>query len=93
MPRRYAAYPEEFQMLNVLSTAGASILGVGYVMPLFYFAWSCLYGKEAGPNPWKATGLEWQTSSPPPSHNFEITPVVTHGAYDYDAMKEELELA
>jgi cytochrome c oxidase subunit 1 len=93
MPRRYAAYPEEFQMLNVLSTAGASILGVGYVMPLFYFAWSCLYGKPAGPNPWKATGLEWQTSSPPPSHNFEITPVVTHGAYDYDAMKEELELA
>lgn len=93
MPRRYAAYPEEFQMLNVLSTAGASILGVGYVMPLFYFAWSCLYGKEAGPNPWKATGLEWQTSSPPPSHNFEITPVVTHGAYDYDAMKEELDLA
>jgi cytochrome c oxidase subunit 1 len=93
MPRRYAAYPEEFQMLNVLSTAGASILGVGYVMPLFYFAWSCLYGKKAGPNPWKATGLEWQTSSPPPTHNFEITPVVTHGAYDYEAMKEELELA
>jgi cytochrome c oxidase subunit I len=92
MPRRYAAYPEEFQMLNVLSTAGASILGVGYVLPLFYFLWSCRYGKDAGPNPWKATGLEWQTSSPPPSHNFEVTPVVTHDAYDYEGMKEELEL-
>ncbi len=29
MPRRYHAYPEEFQVLNVMSTAGASILGVG----------------------------------------------------------------
>jgi cytochrome c oxidase subunit 1 len=93
MPRRYAAYPEEFQLLNVLSTAGASILGVGYVMPLFYLLWSWRYGKDAGSNPWKATGLEWQTTSPPPTHNFEKTPVVTHGAYDYAAMKEELDLA
>jgi cytochrome c oxidase subunit 1 len=93
MPRRYAAYPEEFQLLNVLSTAGASILGVGYVMPLFYLLWSWRYGKDAGSNPWKATGLEWQTTSPPPTHNFEKTPVVTHGAYDYTAMKEELDLA
>jgi cytochrome c oxidase subunit I len=93
MPRRYAAYPEEFQMLNVLSTAGASILGVGYVMPLFYLIWSYRYGKDAPPNPWKATGLEWQTSSPPPTHNFEETPIVTHDAYDYEGMKEELGLA
>src|SRR6476660_7028810 len=34
MPRRYAAYPEEFQVLNILSTAGASILAVGYILPL-----------------------------------------------------------
>src|SRR5579885_1661461 len=34
MPRRYAAYPPEFQYLHILSTAGATILGVGYVMPL-----------------------------------------------------------
>src|SRR5579885_2321943 len=39
MPRRYAAYPPEFQVLNVLSTAGASILGVGYVLPLCYLIW------------------------------------------------------
>ncbi len=92
MPRRYAAYPEEFQMLNVLSTAGASILGVGYVLPLFYLLWSWKYGKVAGPNPWRATGLEWKTPSPPPKHNFEETPIVNVRPYDYEAMQEELGL-
>ncbi len=93
MPRRYAAYPEEFQMLHVLSTAGASILGVGYIMPLCYLIWAWKYGKNAGPNPWRATGLEWKTASPPPTHNFEVTPVVTAKLpYDYEAMKEELQL-
>ncbi len=93
MPRRYAAYPEEFQMLHVLSTAGASILGVGYIMPLCYLIWAWKYGKKAPPNPWRATGLEWKTASPPPTHNFEVTPVVTAKLpYDYEAMKEELQL-
>jgi len=92
MPRRYAAYPPEFQMLNALSTAGASILGVGYLMPLLYLVWSWRYGKPAPANPWKATTLEWQTPSPPPKHNFEVTPEVTGPPYDYDAMKEELGL-
>src|SRR5437588_6196320 len=85
MPRRYHAYSPEFQMLNVLSTAGASILGVGYVLPLIYFLWSLKRGRIAGPNPWRATGLEWQTSSPPPVHNFEETPIVTASPYLYDA--------
>jgi cytochrome c oxidase subunit 1 len=92
MPRRYAAYPPEFHMLNVLSTAGASILGVGYAFPLLYLLWSLKYGKPAGSNPWRATGLEWQTSSPPPRENFEVTPIVTRPAYDFEGMKEELHL-
>ncbi len=93
MPRRYAAYPPEFQMLHVLSTAGASILGVGYVLPLCYLIWAWHYGRDAGPNPWRATGLEWKTESPPPTHNFEVTPIVTaEQPYDYEAMKEELQL-
>src|SRR5213075_1741295 len=83
MPRRYHAYPAEFQVLNVMSTAGASILGLGYLMPLLYLAWSMRYGRPAGPNPWGATGLEWQTTSPPPIENFATTPVVTQEAYDY----------
>jgi len=84
MPRRYHVYPQEFQALNVLSTAGASILGLGYLMPLLYLTWSFFRGRRAGPNPWGATGLEWQTASPAPEHNFEETPVVTTGPYAYD---------
>ena len=59
MPRRYHVYPDEFQVLHVLSTAGASVLAVGYLLPLIYFAWSLRYGRVAGANPWGATGLEW----------------------------------
>src|SRR5262245_12570940 len=92
MPRRYHAYPAEFQVLNVMSTAGASILAVGYVLPMVYLIWSIRYGKTAGDNPWDATGLEWQTPSPPPTENFAVTPVVACDAYDYGAKEEEKEL-
>jgi cytochrome c oxidase subunit 1 len=85
LPRRYAMYPPNFQFLNIMSSAGASILAVGYVMPLFYLVWSLKYGPEAGPNPWGAKGLEWETASPPPVHNFDKTPVVTEEAYAYGA--------
>ncbi len=84
MPRRYYTYPPEWQSWNVLSSAGASILAVAYVLPLGYLGWSLLRGERAGPNPWRATGLEWQTSSPPPKDNFERTPVVTERPYQYD---------
>jgi cytochrome c oxidase subunit 1 len=86
MPRRYHTYPPEFQVLNVMSSAGASILGVGYLLPLLYLIWSLRYGPIAGPNPWRATGLEWQTSSPPPTDNFLETPVVTDEPYNYEDM-------
>ena len=85
MPRRYHSYPPEFQVLNVLSSAGASILAIGYLLPLGYLMWSLRYGRVAGPNPWGAVGLEWDTTSPPPTENFEQTPVVTWEAYQYDA--------
>ena len=83
MPRRYYAYPEEFQVLNVMSSAGASILGVGYILPMVYLIWSMRYGPVAEANPWPATGLEWRTPSPPPPHNFSETPVVTWEAYEF----------
>ena len=83
IPRRYGIYPAEFQVLNVMSSAGASILAVGYVIPLIYFYWSWNYGPPAGPNPWGATGLEWTTASPPPTENFEHIPIVTEDAYNY----------
>jgi cytochrome c oxidase subunit 1 len=88
MPRRYHAYPPEFQVLNVMSSAGASILGIGYLIPLIYFFWSMRYGKDAPANPWGVNGLEWQTPSPPPTENFPVTPVITKEPYDY-LTKEE----
>jgi cytochrome c oxidase subunit 1 len=91
MPRRYHRYPPEFQVWNVMSSAGASILAVGYVLPLCYLIWSVKYGKKAGPNPWNATGLEWQTPSPPPPDNFAETPTVVRGPYEYHLEKSQLE--
>jgi cytochrome c oxidase subunit I len=83
MPRRYHAYPPEFQLLNLLSSAGAVVLALGYLLPFVYLTWSLFRGPRAAANPWDATGLEWQTASPPPQHNFDVTPTVTAGPYAY----------
>ncbi|HLL87818.1 MAG TPA: cbb3-type cytochrome c oxidase subunit I, partial [Tepidisphaeraceae bacterium] len=84
MPRRYAAYASEFQTLNVLSSAGASILAIGFILPLCYLTWSIFFGRAAGKNPFGAAGLEWTTDSPPPTENFYQTPIVEHEAYPYE---------
>jgi len=89
MPRRYASYPPEFQILNVFSTAGATILGVGYLLPVLYLVWSLKYGEIAGDNPWQATGLEWQTQSPPLTENFVEMPIMDHEAYDYEWLERQ----
>lgn len=93
MPRRYHWYPEEWQMLHVMSTAGAALLGIGYILPIFYLLWSLRNGAIAGPNPWGATGLEWKTDSPPITHNFEQTPIVTEEPYDYENHHQHEEVA
>jgi cytochrome c oxidase subunit 1 len=84
MPRRSYTYSPEWQSWNLLSSAGASILAIAYILPLFYLGWSLLRGRKAAANPWRATGLEWATRSPPGKHNFERTPVVTLEPYCYD---------
>jgi cytochrome c oxidase subunit I len=89
MPRRYHVYPPEFQVFNVLSSAGASVLALGFVIPFFYLTWSLKYGPKAGRNPWGASSLDWQTDSPPITMNFEVTPVVTVEAYDYTVVEKD----
>jgi cytochrome c oxidase subunit 1 len=89
MPRRYHVYPADFQVLNVMSSAGASILAIGYAFPLTYLIWSLFYGEHAPPNPWRASGLEWTTPSPPPTENFTVIPVVLDEAYTYLDVEQE----
>jgi cytochrome c oxidase subunit 1 len=84
MPRRYHEYPPQFQVLNLFSSAGGVVLAAGYLLPLVYLGWSLFGGKHAGPNPFDARGLEWETSSPPPTHNFDREPAVPERPYDYD---------
>jgi len=84
MPRRYHQYPPEWQVLNVLSSAGSTVLALGYLFPFTYLIHSIFAGKPAGSNPWGATGIEWtDTTSPPVTHNFEKLPVVTEMPYEY----------
>jgi cytochrome c oxidase subunit 1 len=86
MPRRYHTYPPEFQTLHLMSTLGASVLAIGYLLPMAYLLWSLRYGEKSSENPWEATGLEWQTQSPPPKLNFDQTPIVTEDPYSYSAV-------
>ena len=92
MPRRYHAYPPEFQVYNLFSSAGASILAVGYVVPLVYLTFSLFKGAKAPADPWGAKGLEWEIPSPPPTSNFTVSPIVKHGTHQY-APSEEVGLA
>ncbi len=93
MPRRYWSYPPEFQVLNVFSSAGATILAIGYLLPFLYLLWSLKYGEIAGANPWRAAGLEWTIQSPPPVENFAKPPIVDFEAYDYDRVGPGIEVA
>ncbi len=91
MPRRYAVYPPEWQILNVMSTAGATVMAMGYMLAAIYLTWSLKYGPIASSNPWNAYGLEWQTSSPPITQNFLQTPLVTGEAYDYASIDKQID--
>lgn len=93
MPRRYHIYPPEFQIYHILSTAGSTILGIGFLLPFFYLGASLIWGKKSSSNPWGAFGLEWVTSSPPPTENFREMPVVNTEAYDYPVPATSQELA
>jgi cytochrome c oxidase subunit 1 len=83
MPRRYGQYLPQFQVLNVISTAGSWALATGLLSTVGYLAWSLWRGELAGPNPWRSRGFEWDTLSPPPKHNYEVTPIITRTPHNY----------
>ncbi len=91
VPRRYyemadtGFIPESAQDLNAFVSVIALIVGAAQIVFLFNLGWSYFKGKASGPNPWRATSLEWQTAETPPGHgNFGPTlPVVYRWAYAY----------
>ena len=91
MPRRYYIYPERFQALNVASTAGASLLAFGFLIILIYLIYALVRGPIAGDNPWDSRGYEWMSTSPPPKHNFDVTPIITQDSHSYQEPGEEVE--
>lgn len=89
MPRRYYNYLDEFQPLHIVSTLGSWVLAAGFFLMAGYLYASLRKPVDAPANPWGATGLEWQTPSPPSVHNFEHVPVITGEAYAYASEPEE----
>ncbi len=86
MPRRYANYVDEFQLLHQISSVGSFILFLGFLTHLGTFIASLVFGEKAPPNPWGGLSMEWECSSPPIEHNFHHEPIVTHGPYDYETV-------
>jgi heme/copper-type cytochrome/quinol oxidase subunit 1 len=88
MQRRIATYPSDFgwNFLNLLSSIGAYIVGLGVVPTIINMFHSYRRGEIAGDNPWDGQTLEWATSSPPPDHNFEVLPPIRSERPLWDAM-------
>ena len=83
MPRRYYNYLPQYAPYHLVSTVGSWIIALGFFITAAYLLASLFKPMDAPDNPWGGTTLEWQTSSPPPTENFEVTPVVTQEAYTY----------
>ena len=88
MPRRYYQYPEMFRTLNVMSTAGAALLGFGFFAILVVLVVALVKGEVAGPNPWFSKGYEWGTTSPPDMHNFHEVPILVDPPHAYEKVPE-----
>ena len=84
MPRRYASYVSEFELMHQISTVGSWVLALGFIVHLLTFLSALVMGPKAPANPWGGMTLEWEAESPPIEHNFHHEPIVTHGPYAYE---------
>jgi len=88
MPRRYYNYLDQFQALHAFSTVGSWVLGAGLFLTAGYLLASLRKPYDAPRNPWGSRTFEWETQSPPITHNFDFDPVLIHGPYDYRPEKK-----
>jgi cytochrome c oxidase subunit 1 len=83
MLRRAASYSPELIGWNIVASLGSFLLGMSTLPFIFNMLISWMDGEKAPANPWRAIGLEWTISSPPPVENFEEIPVITCEPYGY----------
>jgi cytochrome c oxidase subunit 1 len=93
MPRRYFDYIPRFEIFHQISSIGAYIMAVGFLIMGAYLVHSLLKGKKAPSNPWGGRTMEWtSTSSPPSLHNFHYIPVVIRHPYDFHRPEADFQL-
>ncbi|MEC4817844.1 MAG: cytochrome c oxidase subunit I [Scytonema sp. PMC 1069.18] len=83
MLRRVSSYAPEYELLNIIASIGGFLLGMSTLPFIFNIIAAWMHGKKAPDNPWRAIGLEWLVSSPPPVENFEEIPIVISEPYGY----------
>ncbi|MBN3923734.1 cytochrome c oxidase subunit I [Nostoc sp. NMS4] len=83
MLRRVSSYAPEYEFWNIIASIGGFLLGVSTLPFILNMIGSWIHGEQASKNPWRAIGLEWLVSSPPPVENFEKIPVVLGEPYGY----------
>jgi cytochrome c oxidase subunit 1 len=76
-------YLKPMQPINVFISVSAFLLFLSQLVMAWNIARTLARGKKADLNPWRDCGLEWTVASPPPHGNFETTPTVYHGPYEY----------
>jgi cytochrome c oxidase subunit 1 len=89
MPRRYYNYLDQFQPLHAFSTFGSWVLGAGLFLTAAYLFATFRRPMDAPRNPWGGRTFEWETNSPPITHNFDFDPVLKHGPYDFRPERPE----
>jgi cytochrome c oxidase subunit 1 len=83
MLRRVSSYAPEYEFWNIIASLGSFLLGMSTLPFIFNMVVSWMHGEKAPDNPWRAIGLEWLVSSPPPVENFEEIPTVISEPYGY----------